>query len=250
MRTHRGVVRENNEDAVGGELSAGLVVLADGMGGANAGEVASHLAVEMLVNELVIARESGLDDPDRTELQDAMHRVNQAILELAQNVPEYRGMGTTLITGLFQQDRLIFAHVGDSRLYRFRQGVLEPLTRDHTLIHELVELGEFESVDQALLAGVSQNILSRAIGSEAEVLVDIDESAISAGDLFLFCSDGLTSMVPDREIEQILDHTDSDLMGRADALIDKACINGGTDNVSVILAGIDDNDNRNNKGEQ
>lgn len=243
MRTDRGVVRQNNEDAVGGDLSAGLVILADGMGGANAGEVASNLATDLLVNELVVSRDPAAKDLNHDDLLEAMGRVNHAILDLAQNVPEYHGMGTTLIMGLFQQDRLTYAHVGDSRLYRFRHGVLDGLTRDHTLIQELVELGEFKSLDEALLAGVSQNILSRAFGSEADVQVDIANIPLSTGDLFLFCSDGLTNMVSEEEIRQILEPVNIDLMVQVDALIEKACANGGADNVSVILARFIDSDN-------
>jgi protein phosphatase len=243
MRTDRGMVRKNNEDAVGGDLSAGLVILADGMGGANAGEVASNLAVDLLVNELVVTRTPAGKDLGQEALLVAMHSVNHAILDLAQNVPEYHGMGTTVIMGLFQQDRLTYAHVGDSRLYLYRHGALEALTRDHTLIQELVEMGEFESVEEALQAGVSQNILSRAFGSEADVQVDIADIRLIAGDHFLFCSDGLTNMVTEEEIRQTLEPINIDLMAQVDALIEKACANGGADNISVILARFIDSDN-------
>lgn len=242
MRTDRGVVRENNEDAVGGDPTAGLVILADGMGGANAGEVASNLAVDLLVNELVVARDPAAKGLQREDLLSAMNRVNHSILDLAQNVPEYHGMGTTLIMGLFSQDYLTYAHVGDSRLYRFRHGALEVLTQDHTLIQELVELGEFESVEEALFAGVTQNILSRAFGSESEVEVDIADIAYSAGDLFLFCSDGLTNMLSEEEIKHILEPDNINLMAQVDALIEKACANGGADNISVILARVINSD--------
>ena len=243
MRTDRGAVRENNEDAVGGDLSTGLVILADGMGGANAGEVASSLAVDLLLNELVVTRDPAAKGLDRKDLLEAMDKVNRAILDLAQNVPEYHGMGTTLIMGLFQQDRLAYAHVGDSRLYRFKHRALEALTRDHTLIRELVELGEFESVDEAMLAGVSRNILSRAFGSEADVEVDIADIPIFAGDLFLFCSDGLTNMVSEEEMKNILEPENLSLMAQVDALIERACVNGGADNISVILARVSNSDN-------
>lgn len=248
MRTDRGMVRENNEDAVGGDLSAGLVVLADGMGGANAGEVASQLAVEMLINELVVTRAPAARVPEREAIQAAMQRVNRALLDIAQNVPEYRGMGTTVTMGCFQRNRLTFAHIGDSRLYRLRNGVLERLTRDHTLIQELVELGEFESEDEALQAGGSQNILTRAFGSEADVLFDLEDAETRNGDLFLFCSDGLTNMLTDEAIREFLEQSDTSLMDLIDTLIERACLNGGADNISVILARVVDNDDGNNKG--
>ena len=238
MRTDRGVVRENNEDAVGGDLTAGLLILADGMGGANAGEVASNLATDLLVNELVVARSPDDGELNGDDVHEAMVRVNRAILELARSVPEYRGMGTTLTLGLFQNDQLLFAHVGDSRLYRYREGELDLLTRDHTLIWELVELGEFDSQEEAMLAGVSHNILSRAFGSDAEIQVDIDQSSLCAGDLFMFCSDGLTNMVSEEVIKGVLQLNGVELTSQVDMLIETACRNGGVDNVSVILARI------------
>jgi protein phosphatase len=236
MRTDRGVVRENNEDAVGGDAAAGLVVLADGMGGANAGEVASNLAVDLLMNQLLVAGQNPVDSLDQTDLLEAVQGVNDAILNMAQQIPEYHGMGTTLLLGLFQSGRLMYAHVGDSRLYRFRSNLLEALTCDHTLIQELVRHGEFSSIAEALAAGVPQNILSRAFGSDPEVEVDISTIEYTADDLFIFCSDGLTNMVPDTEIETILQTFDGDLMTKVDALIERACAHGGVDNVSVILA--------------
>jgi protein phosphatase len=248
MRTDRGLVRDNNEDAIGGDLTTGLVVLADGMGGANAGEVASTLAVDLLINELVVARDSDAGVLGEQDLQASAKRVNAAILDLAQNVPEYHGMGTTLIVGLFQRESLLFAHVGDSRLYLYRQHELQVLTRDHTLIQELVALGEFQSLEDALSAGVPQNILARAFGSESEVEIDIDSIPLQSGDLLMFCSDGLTNMVSDQEIKQILELRDAGLMTRVDGLIERACMNGGADNVSVILAEVSDNENREKKG--
>ncbi|MEL0586127.1 MAG: protein phosphatase 2C domain-containing protein [Candidatus Thiodiazotropha sp. (ex. Lucinoma kazani)] len=115
MRTDKGMVREQNEDAVGGDPEAGLMILADGMGGANAGEVASGLAVDMLVSQLLTGQPDNDDRIASQALLDAMQGVNQAILELSQQVPEYQGMGTTLVVGVFHEQRLIHAHVGDSR---------------------------------------------------------------------------------------------------------------------------------------
>lgn len=241
MRTDRGVVRKNNEDAVGGDPTAGLVILADGMGGANAGEVASSLAVDLLVNQLAAMPDRVAEPVDRQQLLEALQGVNLAILDLARQVPEYHGMGTTLVVGLFQPERLIYAHVGDSRLYRFRQGALEVLTSDHTLIEELVRLGEFVSLEEALAAGVPQNILSRAFGSEPELEIEIAEVEYASDDLFLFCSDGLTNMLSVGEMQNILKSTDTNLMRQVDALIECACANGGTDNVSVILARVINN---------
>ena len=242
MRSDRGVVRQNNEDAVGGDVAAGLLILADGMGGANAGEVASSLAVDLLVNQLLVSSEPETDKLDRPQLLGAMQGVNEAIFDLARQVPEYHGMGTTLVVGLFQPRRLIYAHVGDSRLYRLRQGRLDRLTSDHTLLQELVKIGEFLSIEDAMVAGVPQNILSRAFGSESEVEIDIAETDSESGDLFLFCSDGLTNMVSEDEMKTILEIPESDLAGQVDNLIARACEHGGVDNVSVILARVTTNE--------
>ncbi|WP_316369097.1 PP2C family protein-serine/threonine phosphatase [Candidatus Thiodiazotropha sp. CDECU1] len=236
MRTDKGVVREQNEDAVGGDPDAGLLILADGMGGANAGEVASSLTVEMLMSQL-----AGLGKADdgvswREHLLNAIQDVNQAIQELSQQVSEYQGMGTTLVVGLFTEHSLLYAHVGDSRLYRLRAGVFEQMTTDHTMIQEMVNLGDFASIEQALMAGVPTNVLSRAIGSEEIVDIDLSETELDIDDLYLFCSDGLTGMMTDDEIQSILENRNLDLMQQADELVDFACRMGGVDNITVILA--------------
>jgi PPM family protein phosphatase len=243
MRTDKGLVREQNEDAVGGDPTAGLIILADGMGGANAGEVASQLAVDLLVNQLVPEDDAELESVGSEALLEAMYGVNQAILEISQQVPEYRGMGTTLVVALFRGRSLIHAHVGDSRLYRFRSGTLACLTTDHTLIQEMVNLGDFSTLEEAILAGVPQNVLTRAFGADPEVAVDLAATDVVEGDIYLFCSDGLTSMLSDQEIQAVLQRPCEDLMEPIDELIELACDRGGIDNISVILARVIDNTN-------
>ena len=243
MRTDRGLVREQNEDAVGGDPSEGLIILADGMGGANAGEVASQLAVDLLVSQLVGDEETQGEPLDAVKLQEAMRGVNQAILELSCQVPEYAGMGTTLVVGLFRPTTLIHAHVGDSRLYRLRDGLLETLTTDHTLIQEMVNVGDFATLEEARLAGVPPNVLTRAFGAEPDVPVDVAETDIREGDLYLFCSDGLTGMVSDPDIQAVLERNHEDLMDANDELIALACRMGGMDNISVILARVMNSNN-------
>jgi protein phosphatase len=244
MRTDRGVVREHNEDAVGGDPASGLIILADGMGGANAGEVASQLAVDLLVNQLIPEKDTDAELPGSEDLLEAMHGVNQAILELSMQVPEYQGMGTTLVVGLFRGHSLIHAHVGDSRLYRFRADSLECLTTDHTLIQEMVNLGDFSTLEEASLAGVPQHVLTRAFGADPEVAVDLAECDVAEGDIYLFCSDGLTCMLSDQEIQSVLERSGGDdLMEPIDELIELACGRGGIDNISVILARVLDNTN-------
>jgi protein phosphatase len=241
MRTDKGRVREHNEDAVGGDPAVGLLILADGMGGANAGEVASQLAIDLLVSQLVPDEDSEAL-PGSEVLLEVMRGVNQAILEISQQVTEYQGMGTTLVVGLFRDDSLTYAHVGDSRLYRYRGDVLECLTSDHTLIREMVDMGDFATYDEALMAGVPPNVLTRAFGADAEVVVDLAECEIAVGDLYLLCSDGLTCMISDQEIQAILERSGDDLMEQTDELVELACSRGGVDNISVILARVIDTD--------
>ena len=235
MRTDKGVVREQNEDAIGGDPDSGLLILADGMGGANAGEVASGLAVDLLIGQLIGSQESDAES-ERPAIREAIRAVNQAILELAQQVPDYQGMGTTLVVGWFTESCLSYAHVGDSRLYRLRDGSFKQLTKDHTLIQEMVNLGDFASMEEALMAGVPTNVLSRALGSEPEVEVDLADCRVEQGDIYLFCSDGLTGMVTDDEMQSILENKKLDLNQQVDELVDFACRCGGIDNISVILA--------------
>ena len=223
MRTDRGRVRQNNQDAIAGDPRTGLMLLASGM------------AVDLLMNQLVATRPPDAEPLERETLLNTLQDANHAIFDLAQNVPEYHGMGTTLVLALVQGQELLYAHVGDSRLYRLHQGHLEQLTQDHTLLQELLQLGEFASMEEALEAGVPKNILSRAFGVEAEVLVDQGEIGLSAGDILLLCSDGLTNMLADGEISVILQAEEGDLMARVDRLIEQANERGGEDNISVIL---------------
>jgi protein phosphatase len=243
MRTDRGILREHNEDAVGGDPSAGLLILADGMGGANAGEVASQLAVDLLVSQLLPKPEQEeVNSPGSEAILGAMSGVNQAILELAQQVPEYQGMGTTVVLGQFHAQALTYAHVGDSRIYLWREGVLTCLTTDHTLIQEMVDMGDFATHDEAQLAGVPPNVLTRAFGAEPEVAVDLATCEVEEGDIYLFCSDGLTGMLTDQVIQTILQGAGEDLMEQTDELIELACSKGGVDNISVILARVKNTD--------
>ncbi len=238
MRTDKGKVREHNEDTVGGEPTEGLVVLADGMGGANAGEVASQLAVDLLVSLLNSEEDEGGDKSlfSSSDLLEAMYGVNQAIHELSWQSPDYEGMGTTVVVGLFQSDTLIYAHVGDSRLYRWREGCLDQLTTDHTMIQEIVNCGDFATLEEARLAGVPPNVLTRAFGAGPEVMTDLAETDLQPGDIYLFCSDGLTNMVTDNQIQTILEREEGDLMKLNDEMIELANEMGGLDNISVILA--------------
>lgn len=230
--SHRGRVRDINEDAVATLPEQGAVILADGMGGYNAGEVASRLAVDTIGSYI---RDDALPPARQPILVPAVAAANQALFRAVEVSPELEGMATTIVAGLFLEGRLYYAHVGDSRIYRIRDGRMSQLTRDHSMIQELVDQGMFESVDEARAAGVKNNVLMRGLGIEP--LVQVDESVIDvqAGDLFLFCSDGLSNMVSEQEMAGIFAATEMDIQQMGEQLLQRALENGGLDNVSLVL---------------
>lgn len=232
--TDTGRVRANNEDALAIVPEAGLVVLADGMGGYNAGEVASALATETVVAHLTTPTSqlqtgrSGLTQA----VMAAMHAANQAVFNAAQSHDDHRGMATTLVTGVFIGARLAIGHVGDSRVYRFRQGHLVRLTRDHSLLQEQVDAGLI-SPELARLAQ-HKNLVTRAVGVAPSVDIEVQELVVQPGDTYLFCSDGLNDMLTDAEMAAILRHHPP-LEHAARALLDRANAAGGRDNISLVL---------------
>jgi serine/threonine protein phosphatase PrpC len=236
-RTDRGKVREANEDAVGVYPEIGLVIIADGMGGASAGEVASSLAVQTVSERF---RNGNSQLVDRQEVlrraEEAVNTANRVIWESGQTTPPHAGMGTTLVMGYVGPQWLVFAYVGDSRLYRLRGGNLVQLTRDHSLIQEVVDQGFFPTLEDAQRYGINQHILTRALGTSNAIRVDCGEADVQAGDIFLFCTDGLTGMVSDGSIRQVLLRPDDDLDRISNSLIALACDGGGLDNVTVALA--------------
>lgn len=236
-RTDTGRVRIRNEDAVSVYPDSGLVIIADGIGGASAGEVASALAIDA-VSELFHddgALLSGNRDAALQRAEDAVRAANRAIWDKTQVTPRYAGMGTTVVVGFAGPDWLVFAYVGDSRLYRLRDGELVQLTRDHSLIQEVVDQGFFKTLKDAQRYGVNENILTRGLGTVNPVAVDTGCVDLRSGDLFLFCTDGLTGMVSDVGIRRVLlkEGTDLDEMSRS--LVDLACEGGGLDNITVAL---------------
>lgn len=245
-RTDTGRVREHNEDAIGHDADLGLLVLADGMGGLKAGEVASALAVEVVTREVSdVLRDlaPGQSDEESGHALEALAvsrailRANETIFQVAQSQPQCAGMGTTLVVLLFYDDRLTVAHVGDSRLYRLRDGDLEQITLDHSLVQELVNRG-FYTPEEAREA-THKNIVTRALGIGEEVEYDVLEEVALPGDTFLLCSDGLNDMVEDATIRAILIENLDDLDLAAERLVARANENGGRDNVSVMLARVD-----------
>ncbi|MFN4149197.1 MAG: Stp1/IreP family PP2C-type Ser/Thr phosphatase [Rhodocyclaceae bacterium] len=239
-----GRLRNNNEDAVFADARLGLAVLADGMGGHNAGEVASQMAITAIGSELAHAFETipphqptqqGVSRAQEA-LIDVIQRTNAAIHLAAQQNPRYAGMGATLVAVQFFDDRLAVAHVGDSRLYRLRANDLVCLTRDHSLLQEQLDKGMI-SPEQARYAP-NRNLVTRALGVEAKVKVDAAEHTVQPGDVYLLCSDGLNDMVDDHEIAAVVKEFSADLQFCAAQLVRIANQHGGRDNVSVILAKI------------
>lgn len=241
-QTDPGMVRSHNEDSVACEPACGLVVLADGMGGYNAGEVASGIAVSVVVTE-ISHRLLNSNPVDRIEnsgeelgvslLRDNIQKANASIFHAAQSQPQYAGMGTTIVSGLFYDNRVAVGHVGDSRMYRLRGEVLETITHDHSLLQEQLDSGMI-SVEDARLSK-NKNLVTRAVGIDADVDSEIHVHDVLVGDIYLLCSDGLNDMVEDDDIQSTLYALQSNLPLAASQLIQMANDNGGRDNISVIL---------------
>jgi PPM family protein phosphatase len=240
-QTNPGMVRSHNEDSVTYDAELGLVVLADGMGGYNAGEVASGIAVSVMSSEvrhhLENARPEDLDENGEelgvTLLRDNVKKANLSIFRAAQSQPQYAGMGTTIVTAMFYDDRVAVAHVGDSRMYRLRGEELEAVTRDHSLLQEQIDSGLISKGDARL--SKNKNLVTRAVGIDADVEPEMHVHEVAVGDIYLLCSDGLNDMVEDGDICSTLQMLQSNLPLAATQLIQLANDNGGRDNVSVIL---------------
>jgi serine/threonine protein phosphatase PrpC len=244
-QTHPGMVRSHNEDSVACEPACGLVVLADGMGGYNAGEVASGIAVSVVMTEVshglqnaspVERGERDGEDLGVSLLRGNIQKANASIFHAAQSQPQYAGMGTTIVSGLFYDNRVAVGHVGDSRMYRLRGEVLETITRDHSLLQEQIDSGMI-SIEDARLSK-NKNLVTRAVGIDADLEPEIHVHDVMVGDIYLLCSDGLNDMVEDDDIQSTIYALQSNLPLAADQLIQMANDNGGRDNVSVILVKI------------
>ncbi len=236
-RTDCGRVRANNEDAVAVDAHAQVAVLADGMGGYNAGEVAAAMATASVCAEMGRwLAQAGSPVPMRAlrrALETSVDNANRAIFDAAQSTPVYAGMGTTLVAAVFSADRLLLGHVGDSRCYRLRAGQLTQITRDHSWLQEQVDAGLLTPRQAAQSLG--RNLVTRALGVESHVQLETHEFPVEPGDLFLLCSDGLSEMVDHAELSTLLAAT-APLEDKARRLIDAANAHGGRDNISVLLA--------------
>lgn len=238
--TDAGLVRANNEDALAFGAEFGVAVLADGMGGYNAGEVASSMAVQFVKSELerwLAANGTHLSTKQvAREMAMCFDEANLSILNASISNPHCAGMGTTLVAGVFYGAKLVLGHVGDSRCYRLREGVLTQITKDHSMLQEQVDAGLLTPEQAANAPG--KNLLTRALGVEEVVRTEIREHHVQDGDLYLMCSDGLTDMMSDKAILQVL-IADTQLEFKATELVARANINGGRDNISVLLAQAD-----------
>ena len=241
--TDQGLVRDHNEDSISCDTELGLLVLADGMGGHKGGEIASAIAIDTILKELrkelpeIIT--GNIDDRTGYSLESmaveaAIKTANTNIFEAAKSNIKYEGMGTTIVVLLFYNNHLTVAHVGDSRLYRMRDKTLEQMTRDHTLLQELMDRGFYTKKEAR--ESLNKNLITRAVGVNATVDIDLLEEAVLPGDLFLLCSDGLTDMITDDLIEDIQLNYKDDLQKMNMELIKQAKEHGGKDNVSAMLA--------------
>lgn len=233
--TDTGVIRSFNEDTIATDPDLGLVLVADGMGGYKAGDVASGMASSIMLSEL--KRLMGEGTPSVSDIAEMLKssagRTNRAIYQAAQANPQYHGMGTTLVSAIFHDNHLHFIHIGDSRLYRLRRGKLQVLTQDHSILHEQVALGLISNDDAKI--SHNRNLVTRALGVEAECQCELQDQAVAVGDIYLLCSDGLNDMVDDINIELALNALQANLPLTAQQLVMMANDNGGHDNISAIL---------------
>jgi protein phosphatase len=242
-KTHVGRVRTNNEDTFSVDREMGLVLVADGMGGHASGEVASRMAVEIIHETYQRSLRSkdepllGKHDPHvsmaANHLLSSIRLANRAIYELGEKQPQYRGMGTTLVGLLMQEDHLLQFHVGDSRIYRFRDGAIEQVTEDHSLVVQQRKLGLL--TEEEARVSKAKNVITRAIGVLKDVEVDLCPQPWVERDTYLLCSDGLSDHVSVQEMQETLVNGTDELGACGEALIALALDKGGHDNVTVVL---------------
>ena len=236
--TDVGRVRAHNEDSIAADPDIGLATLADGMGGYNAGEVASGIAVAMVPAEMRKLADSqalhGLSDEDvQKVVATQASKVNTEIYAAAQSQTQYAGMGTTLVIAYWHGERVTVGHLGDSRCYRLRGDEITLLTRDHSWIQEQIDAG-LMSYEQAR-ASKKKNLVTRACGIDPNVVPEVHTHDVAPGDIYVLCSDGLYDMVPDEDIHLTVSSLKSNLALAAQQLLQQANDAGGRDNISVIL---------------
>lgn len=236
--TDTGLVRTHNEDCLDWDAGLGVALIADGMGGHNAGEVASHLAIETMMGAL----RSSDGDIDEPRLRAIVAEANQVIYDQARVQPDCDRMGTTLVMLSLSLDRIFITHVGDSRAYRLRDGELLCLTDDHSLVRQLLDDGAI-SKDEASTSRY-KNVITRALGVRDDCEPDIAIFGVESDDIYLLCSDGLTDMVTDPAIRNILVAWQGHPDAAVTALMEQASRAGGRDNISVIVASVESRQGR------
>lgn len=241
--TDTGRARNHNEDAIAWNEASGLALLADGMGGHNAGEVASGLCIEQLLASFLPALQGPLRltankgvSKHATLVRRAVSKANATVFAEAAANPDRKGMGTTLVLALFYGDNVVVAHVGDSRVYRLRGNTLAVVTEDHSLVRELLEKGVI--TPDEVENNPYSHVITKAVGIREKVVAEVQEFEALPGDVFLLCSDGLTDLVNDQSIEDILVAAAGNWTLAAQRLIDLANQQGGRDNISVVLAAL------------
>lgn len=241
-----GLIRSGNEDAIAIKPEYGLAILADGMGGHNAGEVASNMATAVILQSLSARLQHALSDSEsdfseflQSWVSDAIVLANTYIYEASLYETDCGGMGTTIVLALHYKDRLTIAHVGDSRAYRLRQGRLEQLTHDHSWLQEQIDAGLI-SPEMARFSS-NKNLITRALGIAPYIEPELHDYHSQAGDIILLCSDGLSDMLSDQLMCDVLVRCGHDLSAACKKLIQLANDNGGRDNVSVVLVKVQNN---------
>jgi serine/threonine protein phosphatase PrpC len=239
-QTDIGLMRVHNEDAIAVCPESAMTILADGMGGYNAGEVASQIAITVIkeyVNDklnrflsILIPRQP---DELRHIVEQAVELANNTILNTSLNEPQYQGMGTTLVMTLCYRDMLVVAHVGDSRAYRLRQGQFLQITHDHSVVQEQIDAGMI-SAESAQYSDI-KNLVTRAVGVAFPVEAEVNLHQLEVGDIYMLCSDGLSDMLNAQAMQEILQKNGITLQEMCGELVERANLEGGRDNISVIL---------------
>lgn len=243
--SHVGMKRTHNEDNFFLLAEENLYIVADGMGGHASGEVASQIAVETLANFFIdTGRDREITWPfredkalvyDQNRLTTGIKLANRRIYEAAQADSRYRGMGTTIVSLFCGQNGVYFGHVGDSRIYRVREGGIAQMTEDHSLLNDYLKVHKLSAED--IQHFPHKNVIVRALGMKDSVNVDVNRDQPAAGDVFLLCSDGLSGMVTDEQILAVCTEHGQNLESACESLIAEANKNGGHDNVTVVLVG-------------
>lgn len=234
IQTHIGCVRQTNEDS--GRIQRYengwiLAVVADGMGGHQAGDVASQMAVDIICDSLKELTENSTPNELQQRLNEAIQLANEQILTYAQEHEECRGMGTTVVIALMNSQLGVLAHIGDSRIYRYSEGILQQITSDHTLVNELLRSHQITKDEAA--NHPRRNILTRALGTDKKVKADFSVLHWENGDMLMLCSDGLSGKIGGETMETVL--ANGSLKEMADNLIEQALKAGGEDNITVVL---------------